>query len=860
MRVLTYFWNIMLRLKLWYQLPLYLLLFAASTITMVLAASYLYLVPSLPEADNLKDVTLQTPLRIYAQDGTTLIGEFGEQHRIPIDYDAIPLIYIQAITAAEDDRFFEHNGIEIKSLTRAAYELLKYRSIRSGGSTITMQVARNFFLSRDQTFLRKFNEIILSLQIEKLLTKEEIMTLYVNKIFLGQRAYGIAAAAHVYYGKQLDELTIAETAMLAGLPKAPSSYNPISNPERALTRRNWVLSRMHKLGHINDEEYEEALNSKVNARFHHSVIARDSGYMAEAARSFAVNKFGEEAYTNGFKIITTLDIDLQRAAVASLRDQLHDYDERHGWRGGNSELDTSALPDYRLLPTYDELLSGQAASKISNADSPQTEARAAWQKALSKLNPVGELEPVVVTSLEGQTATVVFNHGTRTTLSWNNMSWARPYVHVNQRGAAPQQASDIFSVNDVIYVRPIKQNSTSVDWRLAQIPAVAGGIVATDPQTGAIKAMQGGYSFSHSKYNRVMQANRQTGSAFKPFIYSIAMLHGVTPGTIINDAPIVLQDGSASAWRPMGASRRFYGPTPVREALYRSLNLVSVRLLLQTGIDNTLKNLSAFGLKPENYPRELAISLGSASNTPLDMAAAYGVFANGGFYLEPWFIQRVESADDASLLWQAPTPLFCEDDADCEQVKYNFVQQSGLEHLGEDPATVPRVITAKRTLEARNAWLMDSMLKDVIRKGTARQAASLNRNDIAGKTGTTNDFFDAWFVGYTPALSTAVWIGFDQPQTLGRREYAGSVALPAWTSFMAQALRNTPETILPMPENITVARINRKTGYRTKSTGGGTIDEYFPTELLPGFEYTDPFSSSDDTRFSGEQTQVEDLF
>lgn len=849
----------MLRSKLWYQLPLYLLLFSVSMAVMVLSASYLYLVPSLPSAENLKSVSFQTPLRIYAEDGNTLIGEFGEQHRTPIEFQDIPNLYIQALTAAEDDRFFEHSGVEIKSLTRAVYELAKYRRIRSGGSTITMQVARNFFLSRDQTFLRKFNEIILSLQIENLLSKEDILTLYVNKIYLGQRAYGIAAAAQVYYGKSLDELTLDETAMIAGLPKAPSSYNPISNPERAIERRNWVLSRMHKLGHINDEEYAEALNTKNHARYHHSFVAADGEYMAEMARRFAVNEFGANAYTNGLRIITTLDKNMQRTAVTSLRKQLHNYDERHGWRGSNSSIDITGLPSQTLLPTYSDVLSG-AATQQQSTDKDSAAARDTWRKALSSLKTIGQLEPVVVTKVEGKNATIVFKHGTRTTLAWESISWARRYVSVNERGPAPQQASDILAVNDVVYVRPILQGDAPIEWHLAQVPSVEGAIVAIDPTSGAIKAMQGGYSFNHSKYNRVVQAKRQTGSVFKPFIYSIAMLGSVTPGTVINDAPVVLQEGgSPSAWRPMGASRQFYGPTPVREALYRSLNLVSVRLLLRSGIDNTLKSLSIFGFQPGNYPRELAISLGSGSNTPLEMAAAYSVFANGGFYIAPWYIDRVEAAD-GTVLWVSPTPIFCEDSGDCDNATAKFSADAKLQHMGASSASMPKPLPVKRSLEARNAWLMDSMLKDVISRGTGRKAASINRSDIAGKTGTTNNFVDAWFVGYTPALSSAVWIGFDQPQSLGAREYGGEVALPAWANFMEQALKGVPETSLPMPDNITEARINRKTGYRTNSTGPGTISEYFPSELVPGFEYVDPFSDSDDERFSGEQTQVDDLF
>lgn len=851
----------MLQKKHWFQIPLFLFFLGISFLLMILSASYLYLGPSLPAATELKSVSLQTPLRIYGQDGL-LIGEFGEQRRIPVEFEEIPAVYIQALLSAEDDGFFEHGGVEFKSLARAMVELARYRHIRSGGSTITMQVARNFFLSRDQTFLRKFNEIILAMQIESLLSKEDILTLYVNKIYLGQRAYGIAAAAQVYYGKNLDELTLPEAAMLAGLPKAPSAYNPISNPERATQRRNWILGRMAQLGHITQEQLFAAVDEEDTAEHQQSQVLSGGEYMAEMARQFAINKFGEEAYTLGLHVHTSLDSKAQQAATESLRLQLHDYDERHGWRGADKQFDISQLPDASLLPTPQsalEIIDDSTDQNDTALDMEAEDARLQWQQALKNLNTVANLEPVVVTNVGERQVDVAFRHGTRTTLTWEHLRWARPYLGLNSIGPAPTSASSIVKTGDLIYVRPIFTKDQNTQWRLAQIPQAQSAIVAVEPATGSIKALQGGYSFSHSKYNRALQAERQPGSAFKPFIYSSAMQHGVTPGTIINDAPLVFQEeGSELAWRPTGDSKQFYGPTRVREALYRSLNLVSIRLLLQTGIDTTLQDLAAFGFRINRFPRELALALGSGSVTPLEMASAYGVFANGGFYIPPNFVNEIHN-NAGELLWQKPTLVFCDDEEDCaekEQNAYgNLLAENVIQDLKEADL-LPSVQTVPRSIDERNAWLMDSMLKDVITRGTARSALSLERKDIGGKTGSTNKHVDAWFTGYAPALSTTVWMGFDNPSSLGVGEYGGRLALPAWIHFMGQALKDTPETILPRPSGISTVRINPKTGLRARAGNPDSVYEHFPSESVPDLEeeeYINPYSND-------EQQSLEDLF
>ncbi len=821
---------------------------------MILSASYLYLGPSLPVASELKSVSLQTPLRIYSEDGV-LIGEFGEQRRIPVTFEDIPPVYIQALLAAEDDGFFHHKGVEFKSLARAFVELLRYRQIRSGGSTITMQVARNFFLSRDQTFLRKFNEIILAMQIESVLSKEEILTLYVNKIYLGHRAYGIAAAAQVYYGKSLEDLTLTEAAMLAGLPKAPSAYNPISNPERATQRRNWILGRMAQLGYISEEQLLAARKEEDTAKPQKSQVATGGEYMAEMARQFVVSQYGEEAYTLGLHVYTTMDSKVQAAAQESLQLQLHDYDERHGWRGAIDQLNISDLPDPATLPSHEQTIEAMAEEDLqedTTAVADATAARQAWQETLKHLRPVSNLEPVVVTSVEAQTVEVVFRQGTRSHIAWDNLRWARPKRGLNALGPAPSKAGDIVSPGDVIYVRPLlNQEDNTTQWRLAQIPEAQGALVAVEPATGNIKAVQGGYSFSLSKYNRALQAERQPGSAFKPFIYSSAMKHGVTPGTIVNDAPLVFQsEGSDLAWRPTGDSKQFYGPTRVREALYRSLNLVSIRLLLQTGIDNTLRDLSDFGFRTERFPRELALALGSGSVTPLEMAMGYSVFANGGFYIPPQYVEEIRNNDN-ELLWQKPVLLFCDDEEDCEEKEkdaYGTLLADNVIKDLKEADLLPTVKPVLRSIDERNAWLMDSMLKDVIKRGTGRSALSLERDDIAGKTGSTNKHVDAWFVGYAPALSTAVWVGFDNPSSLGFNEYGGRLALPAWIHFMGKALKDVPVTQLPRPSGISTVRINPDTGLRTRAGSANSIYEHFPSELIPEFEeeeYIDPYGGNE---------------
>lgn len=815
----------------WLRLASYLLILAASGGVMVLAASYLYLAPKLPPTDELRRVELQIPLRVFASDGS-LIGEFGEKRRTPVSFGQLPPTFIDAVLAAEDERFYRHSGVDMVGLARAFVELVRYQEIRSGGSTITMQVARNFFLSREQKFLRKFNEIVLALQIENLLTKEEILTLYLNKIYLGHRSYGAEAAARVYYGKSIDELSLAQWAMIAGLPKAPSAYNPITNPERAESRRNWILGRMHEAGFISEAAMRAAREEPVVASYHGPTPDLEASYFAEMVRQEMIERLGEDIYTRGIRVYTTLDAGKQRAAVTALRSGLHEYDERHGWRGPEANLEVDVLP--ALKPAVDQSEEAPDAAADGEAPAPEnTDAAEAWATLLRDYNQVGELRPALVARLEEQSALLVLPDASLITLEWPQMEWAKPWVNTNVVGEAPQSAADILAPGDVVRLRPVTDpESGERHWRLAQIPEAQGALVSLDPHSGAVLALQGGYSYRLSKYNRATQSQRQVGSAFKPFIYSAALEHGLTPATLINDAPIVFEDEELeTAWRPTGAGSRFYGPTRLRQALYRSLNLVSIRVLQRIGIGDALDTLKRLGLPVDRFPRDLSLALGSATVTPMEVATGYCIFANGGYRVEPWFIQRV--TDDAgNLLWEAPPVVLC--DAECEAKKQALEQTESAEQEEDEGSVEPR--KPPRVLDARIAWLMDSMLKDVIRQGTGRRARALGRDDIAGKTGTTNDQVDAWFSGYHPDLVATTWVGFDTPATLGRGEYGGRAALPVWIEYMGGALAGVPEKPRTQPPGLVSVRINPETGKRAAPGTPDAIFEYFREDNVPEME------------------------
>ncbi|WP_260292999.1 penicillin-binding protein 1A [Sedimenticola hydrogenitrophicus] len=760
---------------------LWLSLLGSLTGALTVASLYYYLEPSLPSIESLKSVQFQVPLRVYSSDDK-LIAEFGEMRRIPLAYEDIPEPLVQAFLAAEDDRFFEHPGVDYKGLLRAAYQLLLTGERRQGGSTITMQVARNFFLSSEKTFTRKFSEIFLSLRIEHELTKQEILELYLNKIYMGNRAYGIGAAAMVYYGKTVDQLTLPQIAMIAGLPKAPSRYNPLADPERSMQRRDYVLGRMAKLGFINDAEEQAARSVPLTAALNTAQTEADAPYVAEMVRAEMYERYGNDAYTTGFNVYTTIDSKLQSVANQALRNNLQSYDLRHGYRGAEQHLKLSGDEDNQTL---DALLRDHRI--------------------------VGDLLPAIVTGIEEKSATLYLGEGRHETLSWTGMEWAQPFKSENQVGAKPRQASEIIQPGDLVRVL-ISESDTGPTLRLAQIPAAESAFVALHPDNGAIMALTGGYDFYHSKFNRVTQAMRQPGSGFKAIIYSAALEAGFTAASLINDAPVVFDDPSLEgAWRPENYSGKFFGPTRLRYALTKSRNLVSIRLLRSMGIAHALEHAKKFGFNPADLPHNLSLALGSGAVTPLQMASAYAILANGGFRIEPHFISRIER-DNGELIFQATPVTVCD----------------GCTAAGNSELPL-----AERVISPQNHYLMNSMMRDVITQGTAVKARSLGRSDLAGKTGTTNDQRDAWFNGFNRSLVAITWVGFDSSKPLGRGEVGGRAALPAWIEFMGSALKDIPEQPLKVPTGMVTVRIDPQTGKRASVDQSDAIFEVFRSENAP---------------------------
>ena len=768
---------------------------------------YLYLSPQLPSADTLRDVRYQVPLRIYSRDGK-LLAEYGEMRRSPVKLGQVPDLMVKAVLAAEDDRFYVHPGVDYQGLLRAAWHLVTTGRKTQGGSTITMQVARNFFLGREKTYLRKFTEILLSLKIEHEFSKQEILELYLNKIYLGQRAYGIAAAAQVYYGVELPKLSLAQMAMIAGLPKAPSRYNPIADPPRALERRNYVLGRMRTLGFISEEAYRSALQQQDDATLHSLTIEAEAPYLGELVRAEIVRRYGEDAYTAGYKVYTTVDTRLQTAANTALRDALLDYDRRHGYRGPEARVN--------LAPQAD------------------TET---WAAALADRAPVGTLLAGLVVKIGTTDIQVYVKDQGLITLPWEGLEWARPYINDNQVGAAPQNPADIVKPGDIIRV----QHQSDDQWRLAQIPGVEGALVSLRPDDGSVIAIVGGFDFFKSKFNRATQASRQPGSSFKPFIYSAALEQGMTPATLINDAPVVFDDpGLEDTWRPENYSGHFFGPTRLREALVHSRNLVSIRVLRAIGIDTTVDYVSRFGFDKNAMPHNLSLALGSGVVTPLDLASGYTVFANSGFRVRPYFIDHIEDINGKILETATPDHV-CKD---CDTLP---ADQAKAEHIA------PRVITAQ------NAYLMTSMMRDVIRRGTGRKARVLGRNDIAGKTGTTNDQRDAWFAGFNPEVVTVAWVGFDDTHPLGKSETGARAALPMWIDFMRAALQGMPDHSFEQPPGLVTVRIDPRTGMLADSKDTKAIFETFFANHVPTRE-AGPGSTNVDGSHNSAPAIPEQLF
>jgi penicillin-binding protein 1A len=829
------------------------------------AGAWYFLSPGLPSVDSMQDVPLQVPLRIYSRDGR-LIAQLGEFRRIPVRYADIPEVLVDAVLAAEDDRFFEHPGFDYQGLVRAGVNFMLTGERSQGGSTITQQLARAYFLTPERTFVRKAKEILLALQIEQAFSKEDILALYLNKIFLGQRAYGIAAAAEVYFGKGLNQLTLAEAALLAGIPKAPSQLNPVSDPDRARDRRAYVLRRMLELDYIDEPAYEAALESPIESKLHGPSVELDAPYIAEMVRAEMVARFGPDVTSEGYRVTTTIDSRLQGAADRALRTTLLEYDRRHGFRGA---LERDVLG--RLDPALPR--------------------EAGLQRLLDAYPVHPDLFPAVATSLNSDNSATFYVHdiGT-TTVPWAGLRW-RTFMDDDTVGPTPQAVADMVAVGDVVYLL----RTVNRGWLLAQLPAVQGALVALDPKDGATVALSGGYDFFASKFNRAVQAKRQPGSSFKPFVYSAALEGGFSPATIINDAPIVFENAGPDqeAWRPENNTGRFYGPTRFREGLVQSLNLVSIRVLLRTGIGRAIRHIKPFGLPDSVMPRNPTMVLGSGAAAPRDIAAGFAGFANGGYRVDPYLVERIEDSR-GTVIFDAPSKIVCTNCVEqwlgdarpagtrvneprvademagqsapgspggempaadlprarpgqeipayrdaAEMIAHAEAWRPGID---ETPSFLAGDTHAPRIITAENGYLMYDMMRDVIRRGTGRRALALGRSDLAGKTGTSNDRRDAWFSGFNQELVATAWVGFDQERTLGNREEGSRTALPMWIYFMAEALKGVPESPLPRPPGIVTARISASSGLLALDGTPDGVFELFResdlanlgTDALPG--------------------------
>ena len=793
----------------------------------------LILTPTLPSLEDISGEQLKVPMRVYTSDGQ-LIAQFGEEKRIPVRIDEVPDLLIKAVLAAEDRSFFYHHGVDFIGILRAAWHNFRTQSTGQGGSTITMQVARNYFLSPEKTYSRKLKEILLAFKLERELSKQEILELYFNKIFLGHRAYGFAAAAQVYYGKPLKELTLPEMAMLAGLPKAPSRDNPLTNPDNALERRNLILKQMYNLGYIDQVAYATAIDTPLAASRHEFKFDVEAPYVAEMVRQYMVQAYDEKTYVGGFHVYTTINAKDQQAAVSALRTGLLEYERRHGYRGPTGHVKIQDDADKERL-----------------------------DDSLKDYHVVGDLLPGIVLKVDDKSVQVYTQDGATVTVGWGGLAWARRYIDENTLGPPPQKAADVLKAGDIIYLEAINnpaQQQQIGAWRLAQVPEVAGALVALRPSDGAVLALTGGFDFYQSGFNRVTQAERQPGSSIKPFIFTAALDKGFTAASLVSGAPVVMEGGTPEEeWRPEDYTRKFYGPTRLRKALAESLNLVSVRLLRAIGVPYAVDYIERFGFDPAKVPHNLSLALGTASATPMQMASAFAVYANGGYRITPYFISRVEDANH-NVLEQARPAVVCRD---CEAsmtpvaavtpaipgsgaalANTNPVPTAPIEKPASASTTAPdqnKPTLAPRVLSPETSFLMQSMLQSVIQEGTGRGALVLGRKDLAGKTGTTNEYRDAWFSGFNADVVTTAWVGFDQPDSLGRGETGARAALPVWIDFMRAALQDDPEKLPAPPPDVVSMTINSDTGKPTTADDPLAMQEYFiqgtetPHEL-PGTE------------------------
>ena len=830
-------------------------------IVLTLAGSYLYLNPQIPAAESYLDFRPEAPMRVFTADGA-LMAEYGERRFVPVRFEAVPEDFVNALLDTEDKRFYDHAGIDYISLANDILQVLLNPSVRTGASTITMQLAKNVSFSLEQTFVRKFKEMLLAIKIEQELTKRQILELYINVMFYGKRAYGAQAAALTYYGRPLSELRLAQLAMLAGIIKRPDAGNPVNGPEWALRRRNLVLARMLAQGSIERAAYEEARAAPITARVHRREPEVSAPYAAEWARNELVARYGTKVYKSGYEVYSTIEAGPQKSATRALRDGLSAYDRRHGYRGPEARIgdvgDLPPLTAHAPDPAYSVagvLPEGPRAEQVGLAH------------LLADVPTVADLLPAVVIRVDERAFHAVTAAGARAMVGWNGMKWARPYIHVDWPGERPRSAAEIVAPGDIIRL----QKQADGDWRLAQVPEIRGALVALRPSNGAVAALVGGYDFWSNQFDHALRAARQPGSGFKPFVYSAALAHGFTPASIFLDAPLVFP-GALRRYTPRNTTDEYNGPTRLREALYRSINLVSVRVLLRVGVDRVLAHARRFGFGTAGFPNDVQLALGGGTMavTPLEMARAYTVIANGGYLVEPHIVQRVTTRDGSLVFDPAhpevapgPPPLRSgrsgnhgcgkarTGDASCRATASSA--KTLVEDTSDDSASTrrvvgggrPQVVPAPRVVDERNIFILHSMLRDVIECGTGRRALALGRTDIAGKTGTTNEGVDTWFNGYNGDVAASVWLGFSDHRPAGAHEYGSTTPLSVWMDFMEEVVAGTPARGRTLPHGVVRVRVDPESGRPVAPGHHPAIFEYFLEEATPRTGGKDLDASSD---------------
>ena len=762
-----------------------------SLLALCISSLNLYIDEKLPNEQQIRKIELQIPLKIFSSD-QKLIGEFGEKRRSEISFKNIPPYFVQSVLAAEDDNFFYHSGVSYLGLIRSFYRLLISGRVQGGGSTITMQVAGNYLTGREVSFYRKIKDIFLAYRLEETYTKEEIFEFYVNRIFFGNRAYGISAASEVYYGKSISELNLAQWAMIASLPQAPSKRNPLVNPKRALIRRNWILKRMLDLGFIYQDQFDLASNAPLTASYHGLVSEVSAPYVAENIRRFMIEKYGLNAYQEGYEVYTTINSKMQNSAVSAVREGLESYDKRHGFRSPENLKDLFNRSFFETSVSERlNLIESSVSYDIGDLNEDVLEEVFAY---LNSFTTTETKFPGVVIGLDKSLIVLTGNRKIHT-IGWSeDLTWIRPYINENRRGPKHKNFAEFLKEGDLIWIE--KDRITS-NLSLAQIPEVQGSLVALDPRSGAIKALVGGYDFYLSKFDRATQSTPLLGSNFKPFLYAAALSEGFIASSVINDAPIVFEDEILEEkWRPRNASGRFFGPTRLREGLVQSRNLVSIRLLRELGIDKARNYSMNFGCKKETLQPDLSLALGTASLSPLNNAAAYAVFTNGGKKAVPYFIEKIKDRSGKII----------------------------FEKLEED---------LERVIDPRVAYIIKDILQEAGRRGTARKIRELKRNDFAGKTGTTNEAESTWFTGFNNSIVTSVWVGFDNPKSLGNREFGSTTALPIWLDFIGSNKEDIPKDNALAPSGLISVKINKSSGKRASNEQEDIMFEYYLEEFPP---------------------------